>query len=189
MKCNLSNAPIQACSGNLVMVEQLIPTVEPAFAQRRKFRSESQCPQLWDILDNVFDPELPGLTIWDLGVLQDVVEHDEHLEVVITPTYSGCPAVETMSDDIVTALNDAGYSKVEVKVTLSPAWGTEMISPAGKAQLAKIKIAPPVESDQPDCPVCGSSNTFTISQFGSTACKALHQCRDCHETFDYFKRI
>lgn len=171
------------------MVSQLIPTVAPAYAQRRKYRSESSSAQLWDILDSVYDPELPGLTIWDLGVLQDVIERDEGLEVVITPTYSGCPATETMAADIKTAMAEAGFHQVEVKVVLSPAWGTDMISPKGKEQLAAIKIAPPVESDEPDCPVCGSSNTFVISQFGSTACKALHQCRDCHETFDYFKRI
>ncbi len=171
------------------MAEQLIPTVAPAFAQRRKHRNDSAHQQLWDILDEVCDPELPGLTIWDLGVLQDVKREGDAVEVVITPTYSGCPAVETMSDDVVSALNKAGFSEVKVTVALSPAWGSDMISPKGKAHLATIKIAPPVDTDQPNCPVCGSSNTFTISQFGSTACKALHQCRDCFETFDYFKRI
>lgn len=168
---------------------EVIPTVNPVFAQRRKYRADSEHQALWTILDGVFDPELPGLTIWDLGVLQDVQKLDDVCKVVITPTYSGCPAVDAMSQDIVTALNTAGYDSVKVDVALSPAWGTEMISPAGKQQLANLHIAPPVENDQPDCPVCGSANTTVLSQFGSTACKAMHQCRDCYETFDYFKRI
>lgn len=183
------SAPILVCSGKPLMVSQLIPIVGHVYAERRKYRNDSNHTELWDLLDDVHDPELPGLTIWDLGVLQDVKRDGDNVTVVITPTYSGCPAVETMSDDVKAALRNAGFSEVKVEVALSPAWGTDMMSPQGKAHLAKISIAPPVESDQPDCPVCGSANTFVISQFGSTACKALHQCRDCFETFDYFKRI
>lgn len=166
-----------------------IPTVNPVYAERRKFRADSKHSQLWDMLDVVCDPELPGLTIWDLGVLQDVTVDGEQIEVVITPTYSGCPAVDAMKADITSALNAQGYQQVKVKVALSPAWGTDMISPAGKQHLAKIHIAPPQADDEPSCPVCGSENTSVLSQFGSTACKALHRCDDCFETFDYFKRL
>lgn len=169
--------------------EQVIPTVNPVYAERRRHRGASEHQALWTILDGVFDPELPGLTIWDLGVLQDVQLRDGHCIVVITPTYSGCPAVDAMSQDVVSALNGAGYDKVTVEVALSPAWGTEMISPTGKLQLASLHIAPPQADDSPDCPVCGSSHTEVLSQFGSTACKALYRCQDCFEAFDYFKRI
>jgi ring-1,2-phenylacetyl-CoA epoxidase subunit PaaD len=168
---------------------QVIPTVNPVYAQRRRYRNEAEHQQLWTLLDGVFDPELPGLTIWDLGVLQDVKSVESGFEVVITPTYSGCPAVETMAQDITTVLSGAGYDNVEVSVTLSPAWGSDMISPAGKRHLASLHIAPPIDDDKPDCPVCGSANTEVLSQFGSTACKALHRCQDCFEAFDYFKRI
>ena len=166
-----------------------IPTVNPVYAQRRKHRADSEFGPVWDILDKVYDPELPGLTIWDLGVLQDVAVEERTCRVVITPTYSGCPAVDTMKADIIAELNRSGYDKVEVKVALAPAWGTEMISPAGKAQLSRLHIAPPDEQDDPACPVCGSEHTELLSQFGSTACKALYRCQSCSETFDYFKRI
>lgn len=173
----------------MMMSQQVIKTVHPVYAQRRQYRANAQHSAIWNILDGVFDPELPGLTIWDLGVLQDVQKVDEQINVVITPTYSGCPAVETMAADIVTALNEAGFNQVQVDVALAPAWGTDMISPAGKQQLAELKIAPPNQQDDPDCPVCGSVNTSVISQFGSTACKSLHRCDDCCETFDYFKSL
>jgi ring-1,2-phenylacetyl-CoA epoxidase subunit PaaD len=170
-------------------IATLIPTVNPVYAQRRKVRADSEYQTIWDLLDSVCDPELPGVTLWDLGVLQNVQQQNDCCTISITPTYSGCPAVEAMSDDIVTELNAAGYAKVSVDVVLSPAWGTDMLSPAGKQSLANLHIAPPTEDDNPDCPVCGSSNTTVLSQFGSTACKALHQCQDCYEAFDYFKRI
>ena len=109
--------------------------------------------------------------------------------MVVTPTYSGCPAVDTIISDITTALNQNGYQQVEVKVTLSPAWTTEMMSPAGKAHLKSIHIAPPSNQDIVECPVCDSKNIKLISQFGSTACKSLHQCNDCSEVFDYFKHF
>jgi ring-1,2-phenylacetyl-CoA epoxidase subunit PaaD len=168
---------------------RVIPTVNPVYAERRKFRADSEFGKLWDILDAVCDPELPGLTIWDLGVLQDVALENDQVQVVITPTYSGCPAVDAMTADIISALNDQGYQQVNVKVALAPAWGTDMISPKGKQHLASIHIAPPQQDDEPNCPVCGSENTSVLSQFGSTACKALHRCDDCFETFDYFKRL
>ena len=171
------------------MSVDVIPTVNPVYAKRRQARVNSPFVHLYDVLDVVCDPELPGLTIWDLGVLQDVRVNAGVCEVVITPTYSGCPAVDTMRADIITAMQDAGYMAVTVNVALSPAWGTDMISPAGKEQLTQLHIAPPQADDAPHCPVCGSANTQVLSQFGSTACKALHRCDDCFETFDYFKRL
>jgi ring-1,2-phenylacetyl-CoA epoxidase subunit PaaD len=172
---------------------RLIPTVNPAYAERHAFRKQSQYQEVWNILDNVFDPELPGLTIWDLGVLQNVEQVDDDIwRITITPTYSGCPAVDAMSDDIKSELNRAGYDKVIVKVALAPAWTTDMISPKGAAHLKSIQIAPPIDNEEevnPSCPLCDSSNTVLISQFGSTACKALYQCQDCHEPFDYFKTL
>ena len=168
---------------------QVIPTVNPVFAQRLSYRKQSGYPQIWDLLDNVYDPELPGLTIWDLGILQDVRKVGDDWEIDITPTYSGCPAVDAINQDIVKVLSDAGFNNVNVKVVLAPTWTTEMISPAGKKHLQSINIAPPSENDQVCCPVCDSHNTKLISQFGSTACKALYQCDDCFENFDYFKHF
>lgn len=171
------------------MSVDVIPTVNPVYAKRRQARVNSPFVHLFDVLDTVYDPELPGLTIWDLGVLQDVSLTEDVCEVTITPTYSGCPAVDAMTADIITAMTAAGFHNTKVKVALAPAWGTDMISPQGKQQLASLQIAPPQEDDAPNCPVCGSSNTQVLSQFGSTACKALHRCDDCFETFDYFKRL
>jgi len=169
--------------------DTIIPTLNPVFAQRRAYRNDSQYSVVWDLLDQVHDPELPGLTIWDLGILQDVKKVDDVWVIDVTPTYSGCPAVETINDDIVTAMSNAGYKNVKVNLVLAPAWSTEMMSPAGKAHLKRINIAPPHEADHVACPLCDSSNTKLISQFGSTACKALYQCNDCLENFDYFKHF
>lgn len=170
-------------------VQQIIPTVNPVFAQRKAYRDQSDYRQVWDLLDQVHDPELPGLTIWDLGILQDIRRVDDEWQIDVTPTYSGCPAVETINQDILTAMAKAGYENVKVNLVLAPAWSTEMISPAGKAHLRSINIAPPHEHDEVHCPVCGSAKTKVVSQFGSTACKALYQCGDCFENFDYFKHF
>ena len=169
--------------------EQLIPTLNPVFAKRRAHRNASAYGEIWEILDQVFDPELPGLTIWDLGILQDVKPLQNGWQIDVTPTYSGCPAVETINDDILTAMTNAGYSNTQVNIVLAPAWSTEMMSPAGKAHLKSINIAPPDEQDLVVCPECNSERVKVISQFGSTACKALYQCEDCHENFDYFKHF
>jgi ring-1,2-phenylacetyl-CoA epoxidase subunit PaaD len=169
--------------------EQLIPTLNPVFAKRRAHRNASAYGEIWNVLDAVYDPELPGLTIWDLGVLQDIKPLANGWQIDVTPTYSGCPAIETINDDIVKAMHKAGYQDVTVKLVLAPAWSTEMMSPAGKAHLQTINIAPPDENDQIDCPVCNSEKVKVISQFGSTACKALYQCESCHENFDYFKHF
>ncbi len=167
-----------------------IPTLHPVFAERIKIRSQSEYQKLWTILDSVHDPELPGVTIWDLGILQDIKSHaDNAFTIVITLTYSGCPAVDAIKQDIIKALSKAGYDQVNVEISLTPAWNTNMISPEGHKQIAALNIAPPVTNDAPDCPVCGSHKTQLLSQFGSTSCKAFYRCEQCSETFDYFKQL
>jgi len=151
------------------------------------------------LLQQLPDPEIPVLTIADLGILQDVSHHDGRIQVVITPTYSGCPAMQTIEQDILAVLGENGYENVRVKTRLSPAWTTDWLSTAGREKLLKYGIVPPVVSAskrslrsteiQVQCPQCQSSNTRTISEFGSTPCKALYKCNDCLEPFDYFKCI
>lgn len=167
----------------------VIPTLHPVFAERVSFRNNSDCGEIWKVLDTVYDPELPGLTLWDLGVLQNVRQENEMITVVITPTYSGCPAVDAMSEDAIIALHDAGFEKVNVDVVLSPAWTTDMISPAGKKQLKALHIAPPSHDEHVHCVVCNSRDTEVLSEFGSTACKAMYRCNHCMEVFDYFKTL
>ena len=168
---------------------EIIPTLHPIFAERVRARKNSRCGDIWQVLDSVYDPELPGLTLWDLGVLQDVKHTNDIVYVVITPTYSGCPAVDAMSEDAKKALNSAGYQHVEVEVVLTPAWSTDMISPAGRQQLKALHIAPPSKNETVNCPVCYSKKTQVLSEFGSTACKAMYRCDQCMEVFDYFKPL
>lgn len=169
---------------------QIIPTLHPLYSQRLARRQQSQSPELWNRLDTVCDPELPGVTLWDLGVLQDILVTDSCIEVAITLTYSGCPAVHTMKDDIKACLSEVQPDHdIVVKVLLSPAWSTDMMSPEAKNQLNGINIAAPDDNDVVQCPLCGSHNTLLLSQFGSTACKALYRCNNCLETFDYFKSL
>ncbi|MGX5202148.1 1,2-phenylacetyl-CoA epoxidase subunit PaaD [Aliikangiella sp. IMCC44632] len=168
---------------------QIIPTHNPVFAQRLALRRKSEHADIWNLLDQVYDPELPGLTIWDLGILQNVEQESDYWVITITPTYSGCPAVDAIKDDVVKALSAAGIDKVKVKVALAPAWTTEMMSPQGKAHLKSIQIAPPNEQNNVVCPLCESDDTLLVSQFGSTACKAMYQCKSCSEIFDYFKHF
>ncbi len=152
------------------------------------------------IVKTVGDPEIPILSKEDLGILRDLKVSDDAIEVVITPTYVGCPAMDTISADIISALKDEGYTNVEVKTSLSPAWTTDWLTDAGREKLLSIGIAPPNEGartkrslmsrDTPArCPKCQSSNTECVSEFGSTACKALYRCTSCLEPFDYFKCI
>lgn len=167
--------------------------------QRLQQRNVAAVKELWDLLDQVKDPEVPVLSIWDLGILRDVERDGDRIVVTITPTYSGCPAMNTITADVIDALSAAGYERVEVKTRLSPAWSSEWMSPEGRRKLRNYGIAPPEDADldedglTPDahaqCPHCGSRNTRRISEFGSTACKALFQCNDCNEPFDYFKKI
>jgi len=158
---------------------------------------------IWALLQDVTDPEIPVLTLEDLGVIRDVQvareNGEDRVTVVITPTYSGCPAMTTMEIDIRDRLMRAGYGAVSVRTVLSPAWTTDWLTERGRDKLRAYGIAPPDEAagkralmgDDPTivCPHCGSKDTRQISEFGSTACKALHQCNACLEPFDYFKCI
>ncbi|MGA8245945.1 MAG: 1,2-phenylacetyl-CoA epoxidase subunit PaaD [Nocardioides sp.] len=154
-----------------------------------------------DVAAGVLDPELPMVTIEDLGILRDVTEDDQgRVHVTITPTYSGCPAMETIRQDLVETLTCAGYQRVDVEFVLSPAWSTDDVTAEGRAKLARAGIAPPGRvGARPDgpvgltlsvrCPQCGSLDTRESSRFGSTACKSLWVCRSCREPFDHFKAL
>ena len=144
------------------------------------------------ILQEVPDPEIPVLSVLDLGIIRDINIHEDEVEVVITPTYSGCPAMDAISIAIKLKLIEHGYKKIKITSVLSPAWTTDWMTEDGKSKLKAYGIAPPhrsaSSSDQLiECPQCHSHNTKLLSQFGSTACKALYQCNDCKEPFDYFK--
>jgi len=143
---------------------------------------------------SVLDPELPALTIADLGILRDVREADGAVTVTITPTYSGCPAMAQIAADLRRRLAEAGYERVDVRTELSPAWTTDWITPDGRRKLAEAGIAPPGDRGGPvlvplavQCPRCGSPDTREISRFSGTACKALHQCQACREPFEHVK--
>ncbi|MEO9144036.1 MAG: 1,2-phenylacetyl-CoA epoxidase subunit PaaD [Ginsengibacter sp.] len=158
--------------------------------------------RIWEILETVYDPEIPVLTILDLGIVREVrfddSIHSPHggWKVIITPTYSGCPAMDVIGMNIRKALIDNGFDKIEITYQLSPAWTTDWLTEKGKEKLKSFGIAPPVSktfdidylrSLPVECPHCRSKNTKLVSQFGSTACKALYQCDNCGEPFDYFK--
>ncbi|MGH9000898.1 MAG: 1,2-phenylacetyl-CoA epoxidase subunit PaaD [Acidimicrobiia bacterium] len=148
------------------------------------------------VVGAVVDPELPALTIEDLGVLRDVVvEADGRVVVTITPTYSGCPAVDAIRHDVEHALTEAGYTHFAVRTVLAPAWTTNWMSDEGRRKLAEAGIAPPARvcpgsesaSGTLRCPQCGSADTRLLNRFGSTACKAMRACNRCLEPFDHFK--
>jgi ring-1,2-phenylacetyl-CoA epoxidase subunit PaaD len=148
----------------------------------------------YDVVAAVVDPEIRVVTIADLGILRDVTVDGERVTVTITPTYSGCPAMDVIRADIRQALAAAGYSDVEVVTTLRPAWSTDFISESGRSKLAAAGLAPPGPSRGPvalafrvRCPHCGAADTEELSHFGSTACKALWRCRACAEPFDHVK--
>ena len=150
----------------------------------------------WDAAAGVVDPEIPVLTIADLGVLRDVVLDGDHVEVAITPTYSGCPAMNMIALEIEVALERAGFRGPKVRTVLSPAWTTDWMSEEGRRKLRAYGIAPPQASSSRRalfgeqsvaCPQCGSARTELLSEFGSTSCKALWRCKACREPFDYFK--
>jgi len=154
------------------------------------------CRRAWDAASRVVDPEIPVLTIADLGVLREVVVTDEGVEVAITPTYSGCPAMNMIAVEIEIALERAGFAKPKVRTVLSPAWTTDWMSEDGRRKLRDYGIAPPQPASsrralfgvqEVACPQCGSANTELLSEFGSTSCKALWRCKSCREPFDYFK--
>ena len=166
-----------------------------------------QRQKAWDIAATVCDPEIPVLTIADLGILRDVqVEGTDDggtpqsVRITITPTYSGCPAMDAIRDDLKTAFAKEGYQDVQVDLVLSPAWTTDWMTPEGKAKLQEYGIAPPSGMSNAarhagpirlslavKCPQCASLNTKELTRFGSTSCKALYVCQDCKEPFDYFK--
>jgi ring-1,2-phenylacetyl-CoA epoxidase subunit PaaD len=156
---------------------------------------------IWDLIKEIPDPEIPVLTITDLGVIRDVTLEGEKVIVTITPTYTGCPAMNQFEDDIKSTLHENNYPEVEIVITYDPPWSTDWLSEEAKLKLQKYGIAPPQEMTSDKnyligqskrnviCVQCKSTNTKMISQFGSTACKALYQCEDCKEPFDYFKCI
>ncbi|WP_153796323.1 1,2-phenylacetyl-CoA epoxidase subunit PaaD [Foetidibacter luteolus] len=156
--------------------------------------------RIQQILETVMDPEVPVLSVMDLGIVRQILlPEDGGVEVIITPTYTGCPAMDVISMSIKVALLQQGYSPVKITTVLSPAWTTDWITVKGKQQLKAYGIAPPLPShsvctpalfqqeEAIQCPQCNSYNTVMISRFGSTACKALYRCNNCQEPFDYFK--
>ena len=165
--------------------------------------------QAWAVLAQIPDPEVPAVTLCDLGMVRSVQESGDVLEVALTPTYSGCPATEMIEQSVVEGLQSAGLGPVQVKLQRAPAWTTEWITPEGRDKLRAYGIAPPGQhcakgreagesvlrfvrsAAEPapavPCSHCGSSHTVESSHFGSTACKALYKCLDCQEPFDYFK--
>jgi ring-1,2-phenylacetyl-CoA epoxidase subunit PaaD len=156
--------------------------------------------QAWDILKRVPDPEIPVISVTELGIVREVLADDDGVDVVVTPTYSGCPATEAIERSIREALSAAGARAVRVTTQLAPPWTTDWIEADAKEKLRAYGIAPPgacaVETTQPltfmpriACPRCGSRDTERLSQFGATACKALHRCRACREPFEYFKPL
>ena len=163
--------------------------------------------RIWDWLSQVPDPEIPVISLTDLGIIRDVAWHGDTLVVTVTPTYSGCPATGVINLDIETALRARGIEKLELKRQLAPAWTTDWITPEGREKLRAFGIAPPVDGTAADgvlagrvsrlmgnnltiqCPRCGSTHTQRVSQFGSTPCKASYLCAYCLEPFDYFKCI
>ena len=149
--------------------------------------------RIWQILETVVDPEVPVLSVIDLGIIRSVavesggtLENDT-VEITITPTYSGCPAMDAITIDIRLKLLEHGYKNVSIKKILSPAWTTDWMTEAGKEKLKAYGIAPPELAKAATCPRCGSTNTEEVSRFGSTPCKAQWRCKDCLEPFDRFK--
>lgn len=146
--------------------------------------------EVWEWLADVPDPEIPVISVVDLGIVRDVAWHDGTLEVAVTPTYSGCPATRVISMDIETALRDRGIEEICIKTRIAPPWTTDWLTNAGRQKLLDYGIAPPSSAGGPDhCPQCGSKSVNKVSQYGSTPCKAHWRCEDCLEPFDYFKCI
>lgn len=146
--------------------------------------------QVWDWLDTIPDPEIPAITLTDLGIIRDVGWDGDTCVVTVTPTYSGCPATSIINMEIETALRERGLERIELKRQLSPAWTTDWMSQRGREKLEAYGIAPPQPAGGPEkCPNCGGTHVEKLSQFGSTPCKAQWRCKDCLEPFDYFKCI
>ncbi|MFZ1530502.1 MAG: 1,2-phenylacetyl-CoA epoxidase subunit PaaD [Ferruginibacter sp.] len=167
--------------------------------QKQTLDIKQEEKKIRDILSNIIDPEIPVLTLQDMGIIRQVSVTDNAVSVTITPTYSGCPAMDMITMQIKMELLAAGYENIEVVSVLSPAWTTDWMSEAGKQKLRSYGIAPPntrqqvcsndlfAPNEAVQCPQCNSYNTILKSEFGSTACKSLYQCNECKEPFDYFK--
>lgn len=169
--------------------------------------ADARIARAWEVLDTVLDPEVPALSVCDLGIVREVIVGDDGLDIVLTPTYSGCPATEVIERDVLAAIDAAGLGPARVVLRRAPAWTTDWMSEAGRRKLTAYGIAPPGCTDPADgvpirfmrrtaapavklaCPRCGSSNTERLSAFGSTACKALYRCLACKEPFEHFKPI
>jgi ring-1,2-phenylacetyl-CoA epoxidase subunit PaaD len=159
--------------------------------------------QAWRVLDEVLDPEVPAISVTELGIVRDVIAHGDALEVVVTPTYSGCPATEVIAQSIAEAIEAAGLGPARITQRRAPAWTTDWITPAGREKLRAYGIAPPgacgtapagaspirLMARDVACPRCGSAQTERLSAFGSTACKSLYRCVACREPFEHFKPI
>jgi ring-1,2-phenylacetyl-CoA epoxidase subunit PaaD len=159
--------------------------------------------QAWAVLDAVPDPEVPAISVRELGIVREVLDHGASLEVVLTPTYSGCPATEVIERSVLDAIDGAGLGPARVTMRRAPAWTTDWISADGKRKLREYGIAPPGpaadgtapirivgrRAEAVPCPRCGSAHTERLSAFGSTACKALYRCVACKEPFEYFKPL
>jgi ring-1,2-phenylacetyl-CoA epoxidase subunit PaaD len=157
----------------------------------------------WRVLDGVLDPEVPALSVRDLGIVREVIDHGGELEVVLTPTYSGCPATEAIEQSVLSAIESHGLGPARATLRRAPAWTTEWISDEGRRKLREYGIAPPGHVVPPEagvpirivrretvaCPRCGASRTERLSAFGSTACKSLYRCLACSEPFEHFKPL
>lgn len=165
--------------------------------------SASRVQRAWEVLGGVLDPEVPAVSVCDLGIVREVIDHGGELEVVLTPTYSGCPATEVIEQSVLAALDGAGLGPARATLRRAPAWTTDWITEQGRRKLREYGIAPPgpvaaqegvtmrfLRREPPvACPHCGSSGTERLSPFGSTACKALYRCLACREPFEFFKPI
>lgn len=177
------------------LLEPIASDRVPRFARDHELTPED----IWQLLDRVKDPEVPAVSVVELGMVRGVAEEDGAWIIDLTPTYSGCPATELIEELIVEAMEQAGIRDSRIRRVLTPAWTTDWITDTGREKLRAFGIAPPQGSASKltlkgvveviACPQCGSDNTERLSEFGSTACKALYRCKDCREPFDYFKCI
>jgi len=143
--------------------------------------------KIWELLNTVPDPEIPAISVVELGVIRNVIFQENSFIISITPTYSGCPAVKAFQDDIKICLKENGIENFELKIVYSPAWTTDWMTEETKEKLRKYGISPP--SEKAICPQCNSKSTTLVSEFGATACKSFHKCNDCLEPFEHFKCI
>ncbi|MRD48981.1 phenylacetate-CoA oxygenase subunit PaaJ [Caenimonas koreensis DSM 17982] len=178
---------------------------QPATRAGRAEQQATRASRAWDVLGGVLDPEVPALSVRDLGIVRDVIDHGDELEVVLTPTYSGCPATEVIEQSCLAAINAEGLGPVRATLQRSPAWTTDWITQEGRRKLNDYGIAPPgpamPEAEQPirvfgrrrepdvACPRCASLHTEKLAAFSSTACKAMYRCLSCREPFEHFKPI